>query len=124
MAKSVTQQLVEKGIDIGEAVEYTTRWGGFSASEHYGFTWYYWDKFYAKETGKHSSTGEFNSSPNKTIGDQLLETVLHKLSAQDTRIEEQNAEISRCHRLIELKTNKDNEQQIMVAEEILKLCHA
>lgn len=123
MAKSVKQQLQERGVDIGEALDYTRRWGGIQASDHYGFTYFSWDKFYANETGKHSPTGEFYNSSSKTVGEQLLEAVLSKVSQLQAENERLSGEISKYRKLLELKNERANEQQILMTDEILKLCH-
>lgn len=123
MAKSVKQQLLEKGIELEDAIRYTQRWGGVQASEHYGFSYFSWDKFYANETGKHTPAGEFSSSSNQTVGEQLLEAVLSKVSRLQAENERLTGEIDKYRRLVELKTERANEQQILMTDEILKLCH-
>ena len=122
--KSVRKQLMERGVPIEEAVSYTQRWGGFNASQHYGFGYLSFGKFYFEETGSHLPPGKLNSSTGKTVGEQLLEAVLSKVSVQEARLKEQDAEIARCHKLMRLKTDKQNEQEILVADQILALCKA
>ena len=122
--KSVKNQLMERGVPAEEVVSYTQRWGGFNASQHYGFGYLSFGKFYFEETGSHLPPGKLNSSTGKTVGEQLLEAVLSRVSSLQVENERLTGEVAEYRRLIELKTDKQNEQEILVADQILALCKA